>query len=151
MRPANLTPIDRKWARSSACGVGPTLAPLDAMTIKWKLILFAVVGFALGASCGGDAPLTGNLGNGGTFGNDAANDTTCLYQHYFAPGCGPEVAPRCTGAGGACASMACGCSGKIIGGCANEFAEPYAYTIPGNIDGGGTIGMTCDPESDAGK
>ena len=120
------------------------------MTVRWKLILFGVVGFALGASCGGDQ-LTGNTGTGGSSGTDAANDTTCLYQHYFAPGCGPEVAPRCTGAGGACYSLACGCSGKVIVGCSTEFAEPYAYTIPYSPDGGEQPGMTCDPESDAGK
>ena len=122
------------------------------MTNRWKLILFGAIGFALGASCGGDQQLAGNRGTGGSGGSDAGDDAACLYRHYFSPGCGAEVSPRCTGAGGACASIACGCSGKIIGGCANEFSEPYAFTIPGNLDGGEpAIGMSCNPDSDAGK
>ncbi len=125
---------------------------------RWKLILFAAIGFALGASCGGDQLMTGNGGTGGTSGTggtgglDAGDDVACMYHHYFSAGCGADVSPRCTGIGGACASVACGCSGKLIGGCDNEFAEPYAYTIRGNIDGGDpVIGMTCDPDSDAGN
>lgn len=130
------------------------------MTNRWKLILFAAIGFALGASCGGDQ-LKGNggtggsggtSGTGGTGGFDAGDDAACMYRHYFSPGCGADVSPRCTGVGGACASIACGCSGKVIAGCANEFSEPYAYTIPWSLDGGySAIGMTCDPGSDAGK
>jgi len=120
------------------------------MITKWKLILFGALGFALGTSCGGDQ-LTDNRGTGGTGGIDGGDDTSCLFQHYFAPGCGPDVAPRCTGAGGACYSLACGCNGKVITGCANEFAEPYSYTIPVTFDGSDSAGMTCDPGVDAGK
>jgi hypothetical protein len=96
---------------------------------------------------GGGATATGGMGGIGGAG--------CEYQHYFTPGCGADVAPRCTGAGGACLSFACGCDGRILTGCGNEFAAPYAYTFPVSeqtLDGGLLSGTqtTCDPTSDAG-
>jgi len=72
------------------------------------------------------------------------------------------VKPQCPlGAGGACAGYACSCSGKVIAGCANEFGEAYAYTIPtwvdggpfypdagySSVDGGHWVGSTCDPNA----
>jgi hypothetical protein len=122
------------------------------MTNRWKLALFGAVAFALGASCGFGDPPVGNRGTGGSGGTGGGDDAACLYQHYFSPGCGADVSPRCTGVGGACYSLACGCNGKIITGCGDEFALPYAYTIlPVTFDGGDSAGMTCDPDSDAGK
>jgi hypothetical protein len=89
---------------------------------------------------------------GGTGGTGGIGGAGCEYQHYFAPGCGTNVSPRCTGIGGACASYACGCNGKVIMGCDSEFGEPYAYTYSGATpdDGAVTDGTTCDPTSDAG-
>ncbi len=78
---------------------------------------------------GGSPPGSGGAGGiGGTGG--------CQSPRYFSAGC--NVAPVCpSGAGGACLGWACSCSGKVITGCRNDFGEPYAYTLPTYLDGGG--------------
>jgi hypothetical protein len=153
----------------------PALALHDVGAMRNLTIVVAFLGLALAVSCNQPLSKTDNQapdgaggsggtgvagdGNGGTAagGSEAAGGIggiggiggcqTAL--HYYAPGCG--VAPRCVnGSGGDCAGLACGCSGKIIGGCANEFAEPYVYTIPISFDAGNQIGMTCDATLDAG-
>ena len=120
------------------------------------LLLFVPLAFAVAASCGNHDSTPGDHGTGGAGASDggggdesdATADGMCLYQHYFSAGC--SVSPLCTGAGGSCYSLACGCSGKIIVGCANEFLEPYAYTLPVNWgDGSDPAGQTCDPNRDA--
>jgi hypothetical protein len=131
------------------------------------LTVVAALGLALVVSCssfGGasgccDPAPTGGSGTGGRgaggMGGAGIGGAGCEYQHYFAPGCS-GVSPRCTGAGGSCATLACGCDGKIIVGCGPEFATPYAYTVPMSLDGGDLVGgdmvgQTCDPTSDAGR
>lgn len=100
-----------------------------------------------GLATGGSAAATGGNGTGGAGGVGGS----CQYQHYFAPACGAEASPRCTGVGGSCYSLACGCNGKIIVGCGPEFPEPYAYSIPLKLDGGDMAGLACDPNAgDAG-
>ena len=124
-------------------------------------LFVAVLGLGFGISCsssplGGDQGTGGggDTGGGGTGGGSGGGGGTggaggCEYLHYLSPGCG--VAPTClNGAGGACYSLACGCSGKIIQGCGDEFAEPYAYTVPVSFDGGGSAGMTCNPNGNDG-
>ena len=129
------------------------------MKNSWNVVLLVALGLAVGGSCGGDSSAktdgggSGAKAGGGTGGMGGAGGTGCEYQHYFAAGGGPNVSPRCTGIGGSCATLACGCNGKIITGCAEEFAEPYAYTYSGESapdDGAISSGTTCDPNSDAG-
>ena len=135
-----------------------------------------VLGLALGMSCSHSPSNPGDRGTGGEGGSAGTGVAVggtggspsggsgglggagvCSSPHYFAPGC--DVVPRCPeGAGGACATQACGCNGRIINGCNNEYPEPYAYTIPIRLplDGGGysTVdasyspvdgGFSCDP------
>ena len=110
----------------------------------WVLVLVGVFGLALGMSCSGSS-LNDNRGTGGAGG---MADAGCKYLHYFSAGC--EVSPICfNGSGGSCYSLACGCNGTIIGGCAGEFSEAYAYTYPGGVDA--SAGMTCDPTADASR
>lgn len=108
-----------------------------------KILIFGVVGLFLGVSCGGSDSIKNPGGAGGTTGAGGAG---CEYQHYFSPACGADAVPRCTGAGGACFRQACGCDGHIITGCANEFAEPYAYLLPEGWPAPDAA-MTCDPNS----
>jgi len=147
----------------------------------------ALVGLAVGLSCGqslshpgdqGTGGHGGSTGTGGYLGGDGGFATSgsgggggiggaggCQSPRYDSAGC--DVAPRCpSGFGGACADYACSCSGKVIGGCANEFGEPYAYTIPMSLGDGGVprlssidagpihedagytwVGVTCDPNA----
>ena len=152
-----------------------------------KIITLAValVGLALAVSCGQSLSNPGDQGTGGHGGStgsgglegDGGSPTGgsgggggiggvggCQSPRYYSAGC--DATPRCpNGFGGACAGYACSCSGKIIAGCATEFGEPYAYTIPISLnDGGGThlstdagpihsdageswVGATCDPNA----
>ena len=119
------------------------------------LFLVGVVGMVLGMACS-SASLPEDHGTGGSGGSGGGAGGSggaggCQNLHYFSAGC--DVAPTCfNGTGGSCFSLACGCSGKVIGGCANEFYEPYAYTVlrASFYDGGSSVGMTCDPTADAG-
>ena len=112
------------------------------------LFLVGVLGMVLGIACSSSS-LPDDHGTGGAGGSGGAGGAGCKNLHYFSAGC--DVAPTCfNGTGGSCYSLACGCSGRIIAGCANEFYEPYAYTVPVSLDGGGSAGMTCDPTADAG-
>ena len=115
------------------------------------IFLVAILGLALGMACSSSSLPDGQQGTGGAGGVGGAGGA-CEYIRYFSPGC--AVTPVCAdGAGGACATFACGCNGKITVGCNNEFREPYAYTYTGIFkgDGGGPVGMTCDPTADGGR
>jgi len=157
-----------------------TMGPSRGLRLL-SVLFVGLLGLALGMSCSqslskpGDQGTGGEGGSGGTgVGGDGDGGSPsggpggggglggtrgCLSPHYFAAGC--NVAPRCPeGAGGACASLACGCSGRILNGCNNEYPEPYAYTIPIRLplDGGGYSivdasyppvdgGFSCDPNA----
>ena len=107
-----------------------------------KFLLVGVVGLFLGTSCGGNDSIKTA---GGTGGSNGAGGAGCEYQHYFSPGCGADVTPRCTGVGGSCARLACGCDGQVITGCGDEFASPYAYLL--STAQSADAGMTCDPNA----
>jgi hypothetical protein len=120
------------------------------------LLLVGILGLALAAACSSTSPVSDGDGTGGAGGRGGAGgsggtvDAGCKYLHYFSAGC--DVAPTCfNGTGGACLGLACGCNGKIVAGCANEFAEPYAYTVPASVDPGIEVGAACDPTADAGR
>jgi hypothetical protein len=107
----------------------------------------AALGLALGISCSSSSSSDGTGGSGGSTGSGGAGG--CKYLHYFSAGC--DAQPTCfNGTGGACFSLACGCDGKIIGGCQNEYAVPYAYRISYSIDASDPYAVTCDPTADAG-
>jgi hypothetical protein len=106
------------------------------------LFVLAVLGVAVGIGCSGST-----LGNGGSGGNSGTGGAGCEARAYLSPGC--DTPPTCVnGSGGACFSLACGCSGQILTGCEYEFSHPYAYTLPStSYDPAVT---TCDPSADAG-
>lgn len=138
------------------------------MTTFCNLLTLAVLGFFLGVSCGNDS-LTGPGGSGGGGGSATSGSgvggtgtggaggggggiggTGCQRMEYRHPGCGGNAVAVCTdGWGGSCAGPpACGCDGRVLGGC-YIFSEPFAYMFTRNfsLDGGNT----CDPAADGGQ
>jgi len=108
-----------------------------------KFARLACVGLFLAASCSSSDPRSGTSGTGGMSGGTGG--AGCEAQHYFAAGCGADVAPQCTdGTGGACANLACGCDGYVTQGCGHEFPKSYAWVFPGGAFQS-DAGLTCDP------
>lgn len=108
-----------------------------------KFGMLVSVALFLAASCSSSEPRSGSSGTGGMSGGTGG--AGCEAQHYFAAGCGADVAPQCTnGAGGACYRLACGCDGYVTTGCGQEFSKPYAYLLPASASEP-DAGLTCDP------
>jgi hypothetical protein len=119
------------------------------MRILCKFGVLVAVGLFVAASCSSSAPPSGSNGTGGMSGGTGG--AGCQAQHYFAAGCGTDVAPQCTdGTGGACANLACGCDGQLMTGCGHEFPKAYAYVFPASAFGS-DAGSTCDPSAGPGQ
>lgn len=115
------------------------------MKTLFKLGVFVAVALFVAASCSSSDPRSGTSGTGGMSGGTGG--AGCQAQHYFAAGCGTDVAPQCTdGTGGACANLACGCDGYVTSGCGHEFPKSYAWVFPGSAFAS-DAGLTCDPSA----
>jgi hypothetical protein len=97
-------------------------------------------GTQIGMACD---PNAGPDGSGGSSGRDAAS---CSQPRYTSPGC-TDVQPVCVATDSSVCedgSLACGCSGHFVAGCAGTFPEPYVYVNPPQAgDAGSGAGYPC--------
>jgi len=67
---------------------------------------------------------------------------------YVTPGCGLSRPDPVCMPDYACASLSCGCEGKVLLGGCDGFKEPFAYRFSSvNTSTLGTAGTPCDPDN----